>query len=563
MADSAPLEPKGKEIASENTPEETSSTQAQVESENEEDNDETTTGATGTPATGKKKKSKRKKVKAALGVGSSSDGPSEKPTREDLSKAVAGLSKSQIQDILALNPALAQQLGAVDGELSSKQATEAVRKLSLEDIMTGLASSGKNVKEMGAYKFWQTQPVPKFGESSEIIEEGPFKIIDVEQVPKEPGPLVAGFHWVTMDMISDEALQEVFDLLYGHYVEDDEAMFRFNYSKSFLRWALMSPGWSKEWHVGVRATVSGKLVAFISAIPVALRVRNKTLKASEVNFLCIHKKLRAKRLAPVLIKEITRRCNLEGTWQAIYTAGVVLPKPVSTCRYYHRSLDWKKLHEVKFSPLPPGSTPDRQVRKFALPSNTSTKGLRPMEAKDIDGVLELCKKYLAKFDMAPVFTREEIEHWLFNKIETLAEQVIWCYVVEDPTTKKLTDFFSFYCLESSVIGNPKHTNVRAAYLFYYASALALDPAASRADLGKRLNELVHDALIIAKKYKFDVFNALTLMDNTLFLEQQKFGAGDGQLHYYLYNYKANNIAGGVDKLNRIHDAGSGVGVVML
>ncbi|KAF7910147.1 uncharacterized protein EAE98_010861 [Botrytis deweyae] len=563
MADSTPLEPKGKEIASENTPEETSATQAQVESENEEDNDETTTGATGTPATGKKKKSKRKKVKAALGVGSSSDGPSEKPTREDLSKAVAGLSKSQIQDILALNPALAQQLGAVDGELSSKQATEAVRKLSLEDIMTGLASSGKNVKEMGAYKFWQTQPVPKFGENSEIIEEGPFKIIDVEQVPKEPGPLVAGFHWVTMDMTSDEALQEVFDLLYGHYVEDDEAMFRFNYSKSFLRWALMSPGWSKEWHVGVRATVSGKLVAFISAIPVALRVRNKTLKASEVNFLCIHKKLRAKRLAPVLIKEITRRCNLEGTWQAIYTAGVVLPKPVSTCRYYHRSLDWKKLHEVKFSPLPPGSTPDRQVRKFALPSNTSTKGLRPMEAKDIDGVLELCKKYLAKFDMAPVFTREEIEHWLFNKIETPAEQVIWCYVVEDPTTKKLTDFFSFYCLESSVIGNPKHTNVRAAYLFYYASALALDPAASRADLGKRLNELVHDALIIAKKYKFDVFNALTLMDNTLFLEQQKFGAGDGQLHYYLYNYKANNIAGGVDKLNRIHDAGSGVGVVML
>lgn len=74
---------------------------------------------------------------------------------------------------------------------------------------------------------------------------------------------------------------------------------------------------------------------------------------------------------------------------------------------------------------------------------------------------------------------------------------------------------------------------------------------------------MHDALIIAKKYKFDVFNALTLLDNTLFLEQQKFGAGDGQLHYYLYNYKANNIAGGVDKMNRIHDGGSGVGVVML
>lgn len=107
--------------------------------------------------------------------------------------------------------------------------------LQLEDIMTGLAASGKNVKDMGSYKFWQTQPVPKFGEKSEIVE-GPFKIVDPEQVPKEPGPLVEGFEWVTMDMTNDEELKEVFDLLYGHYVEDNEAMFRFNYSMAFLKW---------------------------------------------------------------------------------------------------------------------------------------------------------------------------------------------------------------------------------------------------------------------------------------------------------------------------------------
>lgn len=52
----------------------------------------------------------------------------------------------------------------------------------------------------------------------------------------------------------------------------------------------------------------------------------------EINFLCVHKKLRSKRVAPVLIREITRRVNLEGIFQAVYTAGVVLPKPVSTCR---------------------------------------------------------------------------------------------------------------------------------------------------------------------------------------------------------------------------------------
>lgn len=53
------------------------------------------------------------------------------------------------------------------------------------------------------------------------------------------------------------------------------------------------------------------------------------------------------------------------------------------------------------------------------------------------------------------------------------------------------------------------------------------------------------------------------MDNSLFLEQQKFGAGDGQLHYYLYNYNANQIAGGVDKHNNVDENCSGIGVVML
>jgi hypothetical protein len=53
----------------------------------------------------------------------------------------------------------------------------------------------------------------------------------------------------------------------------------------------------------------------------------------EINFLCVHKKLRLKRMAPVLIKEITRRVNLEGIFQAVYTAGVVLPGIVGKCRY--------------------------------------------------------------------------------------------------------------------------------------------------------------------------------------------------------------------------------------
>lgn len=293
---------------------------------------------------------------------------------------------------------------------------------------------------MASYKFWSTQPVARFDEPDAPPEtDGYIREGDMSKVSKTPGALIDGFEWVTMDLTSQTEMNEVYELLNGHYVEDQEAMFRFSYSAPFLNWALKSPGWKKEWHVGVRVSTSKKLVAFISGIPVNLRVREKTIPMAEINFLCIHKKLRSKRLAPVLIKEVTRRCNLEEVWSAIYTAGVVLPKPVATCRYFHRSLQWVKLNEVGFSPLPPNMTKTRMVAKYALPDVTKTEGLREMEKKDVKQVTELVKKYLLRFDMAPDMDETEIEHWFVNTIEG-KDRVVWTYVTEvGPLRRSLSE----------------------------------------------------------------------------------------------------------------------------
>ena len=67
-----------------------------------------------------------------------------------------------------------------------------------------------------------------------------------------------------------------------------------------------------------------------------------------------------------------------------------------------------------------------------------------------------------------------------------------------------------------------------------------------------------------QQVNFDVFNALTLLDNPLFLQEQKFGPGDGKLHYYLYNYRTAPIPGGLnDKMALDEKRMTGVGVVML
>ncbi|KAK4693083.1 glycylpeptide N-tetradecanoyltransferase, partial [Phenoliferia sp. Uapishka_3] len=308
-----------------------------------------------------------------------------------------------------------------------------------------------------------------------------------------------------------------------------------------------------------------------------------TKRCTEINFLCVHKKLRHRRFAPLLIKEVTRRTHLHGIFQAIYTVGSLLPSPVSRCQYFHRSLNPKKLVELGFSSLPRSMTMARMIRTFKLPEVTALKGLREVERRDLKQCGRLLRAYLARMDLAPLVSNKEVEHALFSGRGKdvggkRVGQVTWSYVVEDPETHRITDMFSFYFLPSTAVKAKTPTLINAAYLYYYATTAC----PSCADLGdgsvatpvvnwrdetpeqrvvlkERLMELIGDAMIIAQQQGFDVFNALTLQDNRLFLEDLKFGRGDGFLHYYLYNYATKPILGGVDPT----DGGSGVGVVML
>ncbi|NXE71082.1 NMT1 tetradecanoyltransferase, partial [Calcarius ornatus] len=288
--------------------------------------------------------------------------------------------------------------------------------------------------------------------------------------------------------------------------------------------ALRPPGWLPQWHCGVRVVSSKKLVGFISAIPATIHIYDTEKKMVEINFLCVHKKLRSKRVAPVLIREITRRVHLEGIFQAVYTAGVVLPKPVGTCRYWHRSLNPRKLIEVKFSHLSRNMTMQRTTKLYRLPETPKTPGLRPMEHKDIPAVHKLLTEYLKQFHLTPVMSREEVEHWFVPQ-----ENIIDTFVVES-APGEVTDFLSFYTLPSTIMNHPTHKSLKAAYSFYNVHTKT------------PLIDLMSDALILAKSKGFDVFNALDLMENKTFLEKLKFGIGDGNLQYYLYNWKCPSMA---------------------
>ncbi|KAL1500858.1 hypothetical protein ABEB36_006282 [Hypothenemus hampei] len=372
------------------------------------------------------------------------------------------------------------------------------------------------------YRFWNTQPVPKMDEKitvNEAIEPDR----NVNNIRAKPYSLPDGFKWDTLNLDNPTVLTELYTLLNENYVEDDDCMFRFDYQPEFLKWALQPPGWREEWHCGVRVVKSGRLVGFISAVPATLNIYDKQQHMVEINFLCVHKKLRSKRVAPVLISEITRRVNLTGIFQAVYTAGIVIPKPVSTCTYWHRSLNPKKLIEVKFSHLSRNMTMQRTLKLYKLPDAPKTPGFRKMKLEDVDETHVLLNEYLQRFDLAPYFTKEDFVHWFLPRTN-----IIDSFVVE--TDGKITDFVSYYMLPSSVMHHPVHKSLKAAYSFYNVSG------------NTPWIELMQDALISAKQLNFDVFNALDLMDNSKFLEPLKFGIGDGKLQYYLYNWKCPSMS---------------------
>ncbi|XP_074519739.1 glycylpeptide N-tetradecanoyltransferase 2-like [Halichoeres trimaculatus] len=402
-------------------------------------------------------------------------------------------------------------------EKKQQEIQRAIHLFSMGPSLPKTLQQAKNHK----YHFWDTQPVPRLGESIET--HGP--IVEGEtSVRTEPFSLPQGFSWDTLDLSSPSVLRELCTLLNENYMEEDDNTIRFDFTPDYLQWTLQPPNWQAQWYCGVRVNSNNKLVGFIAAVPAGVRIHETEKPMVQVKLLCVHKKLRLKRMTPVLIRELTRRVNQQGIYQAVYTAGTVLPTPLSSCRYWHRTLNPRKLTDVNFPGVRQSMNLQRALKLNRLPEVTKTPGLRPMMKEDVAGVLSLLHSHLSKFHLSPIFSAQEVEHWLLPR-----ENVIDTFVVER-SDGTLSDVVSFHSTSYKVLNHPVHTGLKAATLLYAASTTT-DPV-----------DLMEDTLVMAKSKGFDIFSALDVMDNKSFFEKLKFSAHTSNLHFYLYNWKCPSIS---------------------
>lgn len=377
-----------------------------------------------------------------------------------------------------------------------------------------------SVEPADSHSFWKDQPVPKYASEDDLDANKGYLPEFIENVRTTPLDLPGGYEWITFDLLDDPELQIVHDFLKDYYIEDTDGTFKFHYSPDSLRWCMCPPGYSKTLHIGVKSVKSGELIGFISGAPCHVKVYRKPLKLVEINFLCVHPKYRHVKLAPLLIKEVARRVKFLGMWQAIYTGTLTLPHSIATTRYYHRALNVRKLVNIEFMPRHSKMTLKGMIKYYDIPSETQTPGLRVMRKRDISGARQLLNKFLEAYHITMEFTVAEFEHTFMPR-----DGVVYSYVVEDPDTRMITDFISFYSLGSNISGHPRHNRLEAAYSFYNVA-------------GKTSwSQLIQDALILAKLEGFDVFNCLDIMENSEFIKSLRFMKGSGELRYHLYNWK--------------------------
>jgi len=134
----------------------------------------------------------------------------------------------------------------------------------------------------------------------------------------------------------------------------------------------------------------------------------------------------------------------------------------------------------------------------------------------------MLSEYLSKFETHFEFSQDELAHFIVPR-----EKVVEAFVIEEEG--EIVDFFSFYALPSSILKHVEEKTLFVAYAYYTVAKK------------HSLEEVMKQALIMAKKKGYDVYNALDIMDNRTFFDEHKFGVGDGNLHYYFYNWRVRDV----------------------
>lgn len=334
--------------------------------------------------------------------------------------------------------------------------------------------------------FWQDEPV---GVGSGNAPISPAKRAAPENLPR-------GYAFATLENVE---IAQLHALIKSSYGEDGAVL---GYAEDFLRWEMENPQHRREYALALKFEAA--LVGFVMAKEQRVVVRSAEVALVGVNFLCLHATHRGTGLAPLLIREITRRANENGIATAIFTGGRELAFSFCRAQYVHRPVNAAKLAELGFVP--------KWATRFAT---ACEKKLRPMADADVDALLRAYERECACYDVYEKMDRCTFAHTFLPR-----SNFVFTYVAVD----NACEFVSFFVVDT-VFADKK--TIKTAYLHYYASE---DP------------QMLVDALVpVLAGLEIDLLNFLAVGKNTKITGPAYF-PGTGFLNYSFYNFRTEKVA---------------------
>ena len=361
------------------------------------------------------------------------------------------------------------------------------------------------------YSFWENKPVMNIEEPagiSSIIENN--LIERPIYASSTPINLPATMKWENINLNDDELMNKVSEFLNKNYVSDPKNKIISVYTINFLRWVIGENGCI----LAIISIEKNEICGVISASCKNVTVFDKTDKFASVNFLCADPKYRTRKIANILIDEMTRHLLHKGYNQACFTTDRYVPTPRTTIRYYHRPLNYKKLHETKYMIL--NEEIEKTHEKLLVTKPLSDEFVKLNETH-LKSVYDLYNKFMVKYNICCKYTEDELKEQLLNKFVT-------SYVIIKNDI--VVDFVSYYKLSYNITDSSEQ--ISAGHLYLYS--------ANNVDNYKIMDEV----LKIATQENLDVFivNDTNNMAEIIATKTVKVGEmSDSESYGYSYQFK--------------------------
>lgn len=368
---------------------------------------------------------------------------------------------------------------------------------------------------MTEHTYWNKQPMNVNKKNTGIIK-------NEYKIDTQLSKLPSGFKWVNIDIDDEIQLDKLYLFLknnYNNYDSDNQI----EYSKDFIKWSLKVPfeyypltrnSKTSEYCISV-CSDNGNICGFISGIPVTLFINGDILEIFQVNFLCVHSKLRNKRLTPVIIEEMFRRWRCINNNICIAMGPVSLPiSQIINVKQYHRSLNIKNLIEKKFWSLDYKNIRKDKLYKIYdnIPKTSLYNKLQVLNERDIDSAYLCYTKYTKSFKFYNKFSKEVFKYYFLAK-------GVHTYIIYNNNI--VTDIVSFISFKQTNKIVKKTVNIANLYYVFNNSNIV---------------ELMQNILVIAQELGYEVFNASDNGNKNQYLKKLRFECGSGKLGLYIYNY---------------------------